>query len=291
MKGKIWPFVILYLFLPFWGQAQDCCGPGGGGGGTHFSSLDNDNEFYRLKDVRHYAYSARHPGFTAGLESSGLTDKSQISFTPRLEYFTSLQADERNSFDIYGAAFYSVFIDVPYSHQIDFSANIAWRFAVTDKSRLVVRIDNENLLVFFPKESGFKYAVLDPSAGYIAAFDFGDLSLYAGFPVSIKPETGLLSWACIGYEHPIGLGVSVCPRFTLAPESSYAGTTFNLTFAWDSFFAKAAFLTNDDFTAFHIRPYAEYTLDHFVFWAGVDMNNIGKEKFSANPFIGFGYNF
>jgi hypothetical protein len=109
--------------------------------------------------------------------------------------------------------------------------------------------------------------------------------------VSIKPETNFLSWACIGYEHPIGLGVSVCPRFALAPEASYTGSTLTLTFAWDSFYAKAALLTNGDFTAFHLRPYAEYTLKHLVFWAGVDLNNIGKEEFSTSPFIGIGYNF
>jgi hypothetical protein len=112
--------------------------------------------------------------------------------------------------------------------------------------------------------------------------------------VSIKPETKLLSWACIGYEHPIGLGVSLCPRFVLAPSASYIGTTLNLTFAWDSFFVKAALLVNNinnDSMVFHIQSYAEYTLNHFVFWAGVDLNNIGKEKFSASPFIGFGYNF
>jgi hypothetical protein len=290
-KGKILPLVILYLSLPISGQAQDCCGPGGGGGGgTLFSSSSDGNGHYRLKGVRHYAYSGRHPGFTTGLESSGLTDKSKIGFTPRLEYFTLLQADERNSFEIYGAAFYTVFIDVPYSHQIDLSENIAWRFSITGNSRFVLRIDNEDLIVFFPNESGLKYAVTDPSIGYTVALDFGDLSFNAGFPISVKPETGFSSWFCLGYEHPIGLGVSLCPRFTLSPDASYSGTTLNLTFAWDSFFVKAALLSNKDFTVFQIRPYAEYTLKHFVFWAGVDLDGIGGE-FSASPFIGFGYNF
>jgi hypothetical protein len=291
--GKIAPLIILLLSLPFSGHAQDCCGPGGGGGGTLFTptTAGGGGVHYRLKDVRHYAYSARHPGFTAGLESAGLTDTSQISLTPRLEYFTSLQANEKNSFDIYGAAFYTVFTEAPYSHQIDLSENIAWRFAVTENSRLIVRLDNENLFVFFPNESGVKYAVLDPSVGYVPALSFGDLSFYAGFPVSIKPETGFSSWACIGYEHPIGLGVSLCPRFALSPDVSYSGTTLTLTFAWDSFYAKAALLTNEDFTAFHIRPYAEYTLNNIIFWAGVDLFNLGKEEFSASLFIGVGYNF
>jgi len=293
---KIVPLVILFLSMPFMAQAQDCCGPGGGGGGTQFTaSAGSNSDHYRLKGVRHYAYSARHPGFTAGLESAGLTDKSQINFTPRLEYFTSAQANERNSFDIYGAAFYTVFVDEPYSHQIDLSENIAWRFAVTENSRLLVRIDNENLFVYFPKESGFKYVVIDPSVGYVHALSFGDLSFYVGFPLSIKPETGLSSWACLGYEHPIGLGVSLCPRFALVSSdespASYTGTTLTLTFAWDSFYAKAALLANQDFTAFHIRPYAEYTLRHFVFWAGVDLDNPGKEEFSTNLFAGVGYNF
>ena len=291
-NSKILLLVILYFSLPLLGHAQDCCGPsGGGGGGTLFISSAANSEHYRLKNVRHYAYSARHPGFTVGVESSGLTEISQISFSPRLEYFTSLQADERNSFDIYGAAFYTVFIEEPYSHQIDISENIAWRFAVTENSRLVVRIDNENLFVYFPKESGVKYAVLDPSIGYVAAFDFGDISLYAGFPVSLEPETTFLSWVCIGYEHPIGLGISLCPRFMLSPSASYTGFTLLLTFAWDSFYAKAALLVNDDFTVFHIKPYAEFTLNHFVFLAGVDLSNIGKEEFSVNPFIGIAYNF
>jgi len=297
MADKIAPLVILLLFLPFMAQAQDCCGPGGAGGNTQFSSSGNSGSgHYRLKGVRHYAYSGRHPGFTAGLESAGFTDKSQASFTPRLEYFTSLQANERNGFDIYGAAFYTVFIDEPYSHQMDLSENIAWRFVLTENSRLFVRIDNENLFVFFPGESGFKYAVIDPSVGCVVALGFGDLSFYVGLPVSIEPETGLSSWACFGYEHPIGLGVSLCPRFALSPSdsssaASYTGTTLNLTFAWDAFFAKAALLVNEDFTVFHIRPYAEYTLKHFVFWAGVDLNNLGKGEFSASPFIGLGYNF
>ena len=292
--GKIAPLVILFLSLPFLGYAQDCCGPGGGGGGTLFTptTAGSGGVHYRLKDVRHYAYSARHPGFTAGLESTGLTDTSQISLTPRLEYFTSLQANEKNSFDIYGAAFYTVFTEAPYSHQIDLSENIAWRFTVTENSRLVVRLDNENLFVFFPKESGLKYAVLDPSVGYVHALSFGDLSFYAGLPVSIKPKTGLASWACFGYEHPIGFGVSLCPRFALYPDASYTGTTLTLTFAWDSFNAKAALLANENFKVYQLRPYVEYTLKKFVFWAGVDLYNLGnKEKFSVNPFIGFGYNF
>jgi len=294
---KILPFIILFFSLPILGQAQDCCGPGGGGGGTQFSSGNNSGDqndaHYRLKGVRHYAYSGRHPGFLTGLESSGLTEKSKVSFSPRLEYFKSLQANERNSFDIYGAAFYTVFIDVPYSHQADISENIAWRFTVTENSRFTFRIDNEDLFVYFPKESGIKYAVIDPSVGYVAALDFGDISFNAGFPVVVKPETGFSSWACLGYEHPIGLGVSLCPRFTLSPDASYSGTTLTLTFAWDSFYAKAVILANKvgDITVFQIRPYAEYTLkQNFVFWAGVDLDGIGKE-FSASPFIGLGYNF
>ena len=294
-KSKTSALVILFFLLPFFGYAQDCCGPGGDGGGIQFSSSSGKGRVgYRLKGVRHYSYSGRHPGFTAGVESAGLTDKSQIGFTPRLEYFKSLQADERNSFDIYGAAFYTVFIDVPYSHQIDFCENIAWRFAVTENSRFVFRIDNENLVVFFPKDSGFKYSVIDPNIGYITALSFGDISFYAGFPVCIKPETGFLSWACVGYEHPIGLGVSICPRFALSPDASYTGTTLTLTFAWDSFYAKMALLANGrngDDTVFHIQPYFEYTLNHFVFWAGVDLYSLGKEEFSASPFIGLGYNF
>jgi len=297
-KGKILPLIILYFSLPILGQAQDCCGPGGGGGGTQFISSGKNGDgsnvnsvHYRLKGVRHYAYSGRHPGFLTGLESTGFTDKSQASFTPRLEYFTALQANERNSFEIYGAVFYTVFIDAPYSHQADISENIAWRFAVTENSRFVLRIDNENLFVYFPKESGIKYAVTDPSVGYAAAFSFGDISLNVGFPVSVKPDTSFSSWACLGYEHPIGLGVSLCPRFALSPDASYSGTTLNLTFAWDNFFAKAALLANKDFTVFLIRPYAEYTRKNFVFWAGVDLDGIGKGEFSASPFIGLGYNF
>jgi len=288
----IFLLVIFFSLIPGFAYTQDCCGPGGGGGNTQFvSSADGGSSHYRLKNVRHYTYSGRHPGFTAGLESASFTDKSQASLTPRIEYFSSLQANERNSFDVYGAAFYSVFLDEPYSHQADLSENIAWRFAVTENSRLLVRIDNEDLFVFFPNESGFKYAVIDPSVGYIHALGFGDLSLYAGFPVSIKPETAISSWVCFGYEHPIGLGVLLCPRFALSPDTSYTGTTLTLTFVWDSFYAKAALLANEDFTAFHVRPYAEYTLKHFVFWAGADLDNLGKGEFSASPFIGLGYHF
>jgi len=296
---NIFLLVIFLFFIPVLTYAQDCCGPSGGGGGANFISSDDEDSdgaggvHYRLKNVRHYTYTGRHPGFTVGLESAGLTEFSKISFTPRLEYFQSLRANEKNSFDLYGAAFYTVFIDAPYSHQVDFSENIAWRHVITDDSRLIVRLDNENLFVYFPTESGFKYSVIDPSVGYVHALSFGDLSFIAGFPVSIKPETGLSTWACFGYEHPIGLGISVCPRFALSPDASYSGTTLTFTFIWDKFFAKAALLINEgkDSKVINLQPYLEYTLDHFVFWTGVDLFYLGKEEFSASPFIGVGYNF
>jgi hypothetical protein len=281
---KILPLVILFLSLPFLGHAQDCCGPGGGGGGGQFSSSDSDAN-YRLKDVRHYSYSARHFGFTVGLENSDC-------ITPRVEYYTSLQANDRNSFNIYGALYYSVFPDEPHSHQADLCENIAWRLIASDNSRLTVRIDNETLFLFFPEDSGVKYAVFDPSIAYAYAFGFGDVSVSAGFPIDMTPETLFNSWACVGYEHPIGLGILLCPRFTMSPESSYSGTTFTLTFAWDSFYSKAALISNEDFSVISLRPYAEYTtLTNFVFWAGVDLFNIGKKEFFASPFIGVGYNF
>ncbi|MDR1127709.1 MAG: hypothetical protein LBL20_00210, partial [Treponema sp.] len=158
-------------------------------------------------------------------------------------------------------------------------------------SRLVFRLDNEDLAVFFPDEAQFAYATLDPSAAYSRAFGFGDLSLSAGFPVLIKPESGFNPWFCAGYEHPVGLSVSVCPRFTLLPDAEYSGTTFTLTFAWDAFFAKAAFVTNKDFSAVTISPYAEFTLGHLVFHAGADFGGIGSDDVQISPFIGAGYHF
>jgi len=308
--------LVFFLFLiPVLTYAQDCCGPSGGGGGSNFFPDDDDddngekNVHYRLKNVRHYTYTGRHPGFTVGLESAGLAGgKSETNFTPRLEYYKSLWANERNGFDLYGAVFYTAYIDAPYSHQIDFCENIAWRFSITDKSRLIVRVDNENLFVYFPTESGFKYSVVDPSVGYVHALSFGDLSVHLGFPVYIKPETGLYTWASFGYEHPIGFGVSVCPRFVLIPtdgtskdgtskdgtsNASYSGITLNFTFIWDKFFAKMAFLINEgkDSKVFILQPYFEYTLKNIVFWAGVDLYNLGNEKFSTNLFLGVGYNF
>jgi hypothetical protein len=280
---KILPLVILFLSLPFLGHAADCCGPGGGGGGNQFSSSDSDAN-YRLKDVRHYTYGARHSGFSLGLESSD-------SITPRIEYYTTLQANEKNGFNLYGALYYSVYPDEPYSHQADLCENIAWRLTTSDNSRLTVRIDNETLFLYFPEDTGVKYAVLDPSIAFAYAFGFGDISVSAGFPINMT-ETLYNSWACVGYEHPIGLGISICPQFSMSPESSYSGTTFTLTFAWDSLFSRVALLTNEDFSVISLRPYVEYTtLNDFFFWAGIDLFNIGKKEFFVSPFIGIGYNF
>lgn len=286
--------IIVFTALPFFIYAQDCCGPGGGGGGgaPAISAVTGVGDYiYRLKSVRHYAYSARHPGFVAGVETGGITDGGEANISPRIEYQGSLAAGGLGSFEVYGAAFYSVFFEKPHSHQIDLSENIAWRLAPDEDSRLVVRVDNEDLVVFFPDKATFAYAVLDPSLAYSRAFGFGDLSLSAGFPVLFKPETGLNSWFCLGYEHPIGLGLSVCPRLALLPDTQYSGTTFTLTFAWDAFFAKAAFVVNEDFTALSISPYAEFTLGHIFFWARADFGGLGSGDISASPFIGAAYHF
>jgi hypothetical protein len=244
------------------------------------------NYVYRLKNVRHYAYSARHPGFTAGLETGGITESGEANISPRLEYQGSF-----GSFDVYGAAFYTAFFEKPHSHQADFAENIAWRLAPDEDSRLVFRLDNEDLVVFFPDEVKFAYAALDPSAAYSRAFGFGDLSLSVGFPVLIKPEGGLNSYITLGYEHPIGLSVSLCPRLALVPNVLYSGTTLTLGFAWDKFFAKVAFVVNKDFSVVDIRPYAEFILGHIVFHAGADFGGIGTDDISVNPFIGVGYHF
>jgi hypothetical protein len=280
--------------LPFFAYTQDCCGPGGGGGGgsAPVSAVTGAGDYiYRLKSVRHYAYSARHPGFTAGAETGGITDGGDANISPRLEYQGSLGAGSLSSFDMYGAAFYSVFFEKPHSHQLDLSENIAWRFSPDEDSRIVVRLDNEDLVVFFPDKATFAYAVLDPSLAYSRAFGFGDLSLSAGFPVLFKPESGLNSWFCLGYEHPIGLSCSICPRFSLTPDSGYSGVTLTLNFAWDKFFTKAAFVVNEDFSACDIRPYAEFALDHVIFHAGADFSGIGSGDVSVSPFIGAGWHF
>ena len=278
----------------FFAYAQDCCGPGGGGGGgaAPVSEVTGVGDYiYRLKSVRHYAYSARHPGFTVGAEAGGITDSGEANISPRAEYQESWGAGALGSFDVYGGVFYSVFFEKPHSHQANFAENIAWRLAPDEKSRIVVRVDNEDLVVFFPDKATFAWAVLDPSLAYSRAFGFGDLSLSAGLPVLFKPETGLNSWFCPGYEHPIGLGVSVCPRLALLPDIHYSGTTFTLTFAWDAFFAKAAFVVNEDFTALSISPYAEFTVGHIFFWAGSDFGGPGSGDVSASPFIGAAYHF
>jgi hypothetical protein len=281
--------IIVFITLPVFIRAQDCCGPGGGGGGGAPSvpSVAGSGDYvYRLKNVRHYAYSARHPGFTAGLETGGITDGGETNISPRFEYAGSF-----GSFDVYGAAFYTVFFEKLHSHQADFAENIAWRLAPDEDSRMVFRLDNEDLVVFFPDKAVFAYAALDPGATYSRAFGFGDLSLSAGFPVLIKPEGGLNSYITLGYEHPIGLSVSLCPRLTLVPNVLYSGTTLTLGFAWDKFFAKAAFVVNNDFSVVDIRPYAEFTLGHTVFHAGADFGGIGTDDISVNPFIGAGYHF
>jgi hypothetical protein len=286
--------ILVFITLPVFARAQDCCGPGGGGGGEAPAAAvlaGNGDYIYRLKSVRHYAYSVRRPGFTAGLEGAGLTDGGEANIISRLEYQGSPGAGALGSFDLYGAAFYSVFFEKPYSHQLDLAENIAWRFAPDEDSRLVFRADNEDLVVFFPDRATFAYAVLDLSAAYSRAFGFGDLSLSAGFPVLFKPGSGLNSWFCLGYEHPVGLGVLVCPRFTLLPDAAYSGSTFTLTFAWDSFFAKAVFVVNKDFTDLSISPYAEFILSQVFFWAGAGFGGIGSGGAQISPFIGAAYYF
>jgi hypothetical protein len=281
--------LIALITLPGFARAQDCCGPGGGGGGGAAPAAfvaGSGDYVYRLKNVRRYAYSARHPGFTAGFEGGGITDGGEANISPRLEYQGAF-----GSLDIYGAAFYTAFLEKPHSHQADLAENIAWRLAPDEKSRLVFRLDNEDLVVFFPDEVKFAYAALDPGAAYSRAFGFGDLSLSLGFPVLIKPESGLNSWFCAGYEHPAGLSVSVCPRFTLLPDSAYSGTTVTLTFAWDAFFAKAAFAANKDCSAVNISPYAEFTLGHVVFHAGAEFGGIGSDDIQISPFAGAGCHF
>ncbi|MDR3114301.1 MAG: hypothetical protein LBU25_02140 [Treponema sp.] len=275
-----------FIALPFFARAQDCCGPGGGGGGAVFTTAQNHGVNYRIKNVRPYAYSVRHPGFTLGLETGGIPDGSRANISPRVEYSGSF-----GSFDGYGGAFYSVFFGKPHSHQIDAAENIAWRLAPDKDSRLVFRIDNEDLLVFFPDTLLFAYAALDPGVAYSRAFGFGDLSLSLGLPALIKPERGLTSYVSLGYEHPAGLSLSVCPRLALVPAVLYSGTTVTLGFAWDKCFAKAVFIVNKDFSAVDIRPYGEFTLGHVVFWAGAELGGLGGEDVSVNPFIGTAYHF
>jgi hypothetical protein len=255
------------------------------------ATVGSGDYIYRLKSVRHYAYSARHPGLTAGLEGGGITNSGDANISPCLEYQGSWEAGALGSFDVYGAAFYSAFFEKPHSHQADLAENIAWRLAPDEDSRLVFRLDNEDLVVFFPDKAKFAYAALDPSAAYSRAFGFGDLSLSTGFPVLIKPGSGLNAWVCLGYEHPLGVSVSVCPCLSLVPGTQYSGTTFTLTFVWDRFFAKTAFAVNEDFSVCSISPYAEYTLGRVIFWAGADFSGIGSGNVSTNPFIGAGYHF
>ncbi|MDR2142858.1 MAG: hypothetical protein LBP29_00630 [Treponema sp.] len=255
------------------------------------ASPDNEGAGYRLRNARHYAYSARHPGLTLGFDGGGVTDGAEANISPRLEYSGSWEAGYLGSFDLYGGAFYSVFFEKPHSHQIDVAENIAWRFAPDDNSRLVFRLDNEDLLVFFPNAVTFAYAALDPSFTYSHALNFGDLSLSLGFPLLVKPESGVNSYITLGYEHPIGLGVSVCPRISLLPDSLYVGTTFTLSFAWDTLFVKAAFVTNRDFTVWDLRPYGEITLGHIVLWAGAEAGGLGNGDVSISPFVGAGYHF
>jgi hypothetical protein len=161
---------VIFILFPVFSYAQDCCGPGGGGGGILGLSSSGDSDNYRIKGVRHYSYSLRHPGFNEGLESGGLTDKTKFNFTPRLEY-----SNTYDNLEIYSGLFYTFFLDAPHSHQIDLCENIAWRIAPADNTRLVFRLDNENIFVFFPEDSGLKYFAADPSAAWNAAYGFGDI--------------------------------------------------------------------------------------------------------------------
>jgi hypothetical protein len=110
--------VIIFILLTGFIYGQDCCGPGGGGGTAFFTAGEAGTAGYRIKNTRRYAYSARHPGFTAGFEGGGITNTAQANISPRLEYSGSF-----GSFDVYGGAFYSVFFDKPHSHQIGLAEN------------------------------------------------------------------------------------------------------------------------------------------------------------------------
>ena len=53
--------IIVFIGLPFFAAAQDCCGPGGGGsrGAPAISAVTGVGDYiYRLKSVRRYAYCA-----------------------------------------------------------------------------------------------------------------------------------------------------------------------------------------------------------------------------------------
>jgi hypothetical protein len=53
--------IIMVIALPVFAYAQDCCGPGGGGGSgaSAIAAVAGSGDYvYRLKNVRHYAYSA-----------------------------------------------------------------------------------------------------------------------------------------------------------------------------------------------------------------------------------------
>jgi hypothetical protein len=282
MNKPIVCVITIFIALPLSARGQDCCGPGGGGATTVFAVAGNGSPGYRINNVRRYAYNARRSGFTAGLETGG----SQAGISPRLEYSASF-----GSFDVYGGVFYSAFFDKPHSRQVDASENIAWRLAPDKDSRLVFRIDNEDLVVFFPDTVIFAYAALDPGVTYSRAFGFGDLSLSLGFPALIKPERGLNAYLALGYEHPVGLGASLCPRFSMTPGALYNGVTLTLSFAWDAFFAKAAFVVNGDFSGLDIRPYAEFAVGNVVLWAGAEFGGLGGTDVSINPFLGAGYHF
>jgi hypothetical protein len=79
--------------------------------------------------------------------------------------------------------------------------------------------------------------------------------------------------------------------FLLMQDALYNGTTLTLSFAWDTFFAKAALLANRDMSGFQIHSYLEYTVKHTVLWGGVKMSGLGDGDFFANLFVGAGYNF
>ena len=137
MSKRIVCVITICIALPLFAYAQDCCGPGGGGGAAVFAAAGNEGAAYRLKSVRHYAYSARHPGFTVGAEAGGITDSGEANISPRAEYQGSWGAGALGSFDVYGGVFYSAYFEKPHSNQLDTAVNVAWRFVPDEKSRLV----------------------------------------------------------------------------------------------------------------------------------------------------------
>jgi hypothetical protein len=286
MDKRAWLLLLPLIFAPPVSvHGQDCCAPGGGLTARIAESAAGGGR--QLVFPRRYRTRKHHLGIDAGAEA-GFTDASdaKTSFaTPRLEY-----NGVWGGFDFYGAAFYTAASGHPVSHQADFAENIGYTLNLPGVSALTFRLDNEDIVTFAPGSPEFAYGAVTPSLAYGKTFDFGGLTLEAGFPIGYRPDFLPASYFTLGYEHASGFKAGISAHFAVSPEQSYSGTALTLAYAREWFYGTVALSADRDFKTFGIRPYLEFFISRFTLWAGAEFGGLGGE-FAISPYAGAKYTF